>query len=114
MGRLRDYPDRIEILPRVLAAADATGEEVESWPDPNPVQGHWARIESASGSDGADAPRGSGAGLQLRFRHTVTIAAVDRLRVKDSQEEYGVTGVWRERAEDGGWQTVVSLAAPDY
>lgn len=111
---LKLYRDLIEVLPRTLAAADAGGEEVASWPDPTPAQRHWARIESAGGSDSAAAPAGSGAGLQIRFRHLVTVAAVDRVRVRETGDVYGVTGVWRERDESGGWQTLCTLAAPDY
>jgi hypothetical protein len=111
---LKLYPDLIEILPRALAAAALDGEEVASWPDPTPPQRHWARIESASGSNGGAAPASSGGGLALRFRHRVTVAAFDRVRVKETGDVYGVTGLWTERAEDGGWQTVCTLAFPDF
>jgi hypothetical protein len=45
----------------------------------------------------------------LRFRAVVSLAAVDRVRL-DTGDVYAVVGVWRERAEHGGWQTVCSLS----
>ncbi|HEY1191938.1 MAG TPA: hypothetical protein VGE74_30185 [Gemmata sp.] len=105
------YPDRIAILPRVLAAPDAPGEEVPSWPDPDPAQEHWARIEAPSGSETGDPPAGSSQSMVLRFRHVVTVAAVDHVRLKDTGDEFAVLGVWRERVTDGGrgFQTVALI-----
>lgn len=109
------YPDRIAVLPRVLAAADATGEEVESWPDPTPAQEHWARIDSFTGTADGELPRGADERLRLLFRHLVTLAAEDRVRLKDTGDVYSVVGVWRERHPSGrGWQTVCSLVNPTY
>jgi hypothetical protein len=110
--RIGEYRDRIAILPRVLAGADAPGEEVDSWPDPRPAREHWARIEAPGGDESNENPRGSGNSATLRFRTLVVLAAVDRVRIKETGDVYSVTGVWRERAENNGWQTVCSLSAP--
>ncbi len=111
MAKLGDYRDMIQVFPRVLAAADAAGEEVESWPTPNPVQEHWAKIEGPAGSEASDTPKQSNLFATIRFRHLVTIAPVDRVATKDTGDVYAVVGVWRERSECGGWQTVCSLAS---
>lgn len=104
------YPDRIAILPRVLASPDAPGEEVASWPDPDPVQEHWARIESPTGTETGDPPAGSSQTMILRFRHVVTVATVDHVRLKDISTEYAVLGAWRERCTDApGFQTVALI-----
>lgn len=105
------YPERVVILTRTLAAADATGEEVQSFPDPDPGTGeHWARIETASGGETLDAPRYSYTSRTLRFRHEVPLTAVDMVRLKDTGAECIVSGVWRERKKDGwGWQTVCTI-----
>lgn len=114
MAAPKQYRDRVAILPRVLASADATGEQVESWPDPNPAQEHWAEIETPNGSEASDTPKQSNNALRLRFRHLVTLAAVDRVRLKESDDVWCVVGLWRERSECGGWQTVALLASPLY
>ncbi|AMV23420.1 Phage head-tail joining protein [Gemmata sp. SH-PL17] len=112
MPRIGEYRDKIAILSRVLAAPDEDGEPVESWPDPRPAQEHWARIEAPSGDESNQTPRGSDNSAVLRFRHLVKLAAVDRVRIKETGDVYAVVGIWRERAESGGWQTVCALAAP--
>lgn len=112
MPRIGEYKDRAEIYPRTLAAADAHGQEVESWAAADPAQKHWARIEAPAGSESAAAPVASGDGLTLRFRTLVTLAAVDHVYIAEAEAEYAVTGVWKERAECGGWQTVCSLSGP--
>lgn len=105
-----EYRERVVILTRVLAAADATGEEVESWPDPAEGEGeHWAKIEAPGSGETLDANRQSYTTMVLRFRHLVTLEAVDRVRLKATGAEYGVTGIHRERTAAGGWQTVCSL-----
>jgi hypothetical protein len=107
------YPDRVVILTRALAAAStgSLGERVESWPDPAAGTGeHWCRIESPGGGEQPTAVRQSTAALRLRFRHVVALAAVDRVRVKETEDVYAVVGVWRERAEHGGWVTVCDLS----
>lgn len=113
MARLKlgDYRDMIQVFPRVLAAADAAGEEVESWPTPAPVQEHWAQIESPSGAEESDTPKQSKLFATIRFRHLVTVAAVDRLATKETGSVYAIVGVWRERSECGGWQTVCAVAS---
>lgn len=111
MPKLGEYRDMVAILPRVLAAVDATGEEVESWPTPSPVQENWARIESPGGTEASDTPKQSNSAMRLRFRHLVTLAAVDRVTLKETADTWAVVGVWRERSECGGWQTVCSLAS---
>lgn len=112
MPTIGEYRDYVLILPRVLADADATGEEVGSWPDPDPAEGHWARIEAPGGSEGAAPPVQSGDSATLRFRHEAPVAAVDHVRLDDGGAEYAVTGVWRERSGCGGWQTVCSISGP--
>ena len=103
------YAELVLVLTRTLAAADGTGEEVESWPDPPSRTGrHWAKIEGPSGAETADATRASYDTLTVRFRHAVTIEAVDHFRLTENSAEYAVTGVSRERAPWGGWQTVVT------
>lgn len=111
----RVYQERVAVLPRVLAAADAPGEEVESWPDPVPAQEHWAVIENPTGFEASDTPKQSNNAMQLRFRHQIPLAATDRVRLKDSGDVWCVVGVWRERCTDApGWQTVCTLASPLY
>lgn len=108
------YRDWAVILPRVLAAADGTGEEVESWPDPpaDPTS-HAAQIEGPGGGEQVGPPRQSFDGLRLRFRCVVDLAAVDRVKLQETDDVYAVVGVWRDRAKEGrGWQTVADLAGP--
>lgn len=103
------YTDKVTILTRSLAAAATNGEEVESWPDPAAGTGqHYAKIEGPAAGETADATRAAFATLTVRFRHEVTITAVDHFRLNDGLAEYAVTGVRRERAPWGGWQTVVT------
>lgn len=110
MPRIGEYRDRVVILTRSLAAADDTGEEVESWAEPDPGTGeHWARLEAPAGGETMDANRQSYRTMTLRFRHVVPLEAVDRVRLKETGDEFGVTGVHKERSESGGWQTVCSL-----
>lgn len=94
------YREAIVILTRSTAAADGTGEEVESWPEPaagTPVS--WAAIEGVGGSETSDPTRHAAGSITLRFRDGATIAAVDRFRVKATSETYRVTGVWKQRDE---------------
>lgn len=114
MARRRggDYRTRVVILARALATADTTGEEVESWPDPDPGTGEaWAKIDATAGAETTDQPRYAYRTLTLRFREVVTLAAIDKVRFKDTGDEYTVTGVWTERrAEGNGSQTVCTLS----
>ena len=104
------YKDRVVILTRTLASADGSGEEVESWPDPAPGTGtHFANIEQPASGETADANRQSFNTFRIRFRHAVALEAVDRVRIKDTGNEYAITGVTRERAPWGGWQTVATV-----
>jgi head-tail adaptor len=105
------YRDRVRILTRSLAAADGMGEEVESWPDPGAGNNeHWCRREQPAGGEAPQVPRQLTANLTIRFRKVVTIAAVDRVIVLPEGDVYAVVGTWRERAEDGGWQTLAALS----
>lgn len=112
MPKVGDYRTFVSRYPRTLAAADATGEEVESWAAANPVEQHWAMIEAPAAGETANAPRASFQTMRLRFRHEITLEAVDHVKIEDTSDEFAVTGVWRERSECGGWQTVCSLAGP--
>lgn len=112
MPKIGEYSASVSRLPRTLAGADATGEEVESWTAASPAQTHWAKIEGPNGSESTGAPRGSGDGMRLRFRHLITLNAVDHVHLNDIGAEYAVTGVWSERSECGGFQTVCSIAGP--
>ena len=110
------YRDWAVILPRSLAAADATGERVESWPDP-PADAtpHAGRIEAPGGSESGPAapPRQSGKGLRLRLLCYAVLAATDHVRLVATGEVYAVGGSWAERRADGrGWQTVCDLSGP--
>jgi head-tail adaptor len=110
MPLIGEYRDRVWILPRQLATADGTGEEVESWPEPGDGSGkHWARIESPVGGETLDATRQSYQTKALRFRHEVALEAVDRIQIVETGVDYAVTGIHRERSECGGWQTVCTL-----
>lgn len=107
MGSFRD---KVIILTRVLATADGTGEQVESWPDPAAgTNEHWASIESPGSGELLNPVRESFATYTVRFRHQVTLTAVDKVRVKEWDEDFQVSGVRRERGEDGRWQTVCTL-----
>lgn len=105
------YTERIVVLARTLAAADGVGEEVESWPDPDAgTNEHWAAIEASGGGESTDAPRQSYRTRTLRFRHEITLAAVDKVRFKATDEDWIVTGVWSEPKVDGwGFQTVCTV-----
>jgi head-tail adaptor len=107
-----EYRERVVILTRETASADATGEEVESWPTPQPLgtDEHWARFEGVGGGETTDAPRQSYGTLTLRFRNAVTVTAVDRIRSKEDGRVFAIGSVHRERAPWGGWQTVCVLA----
>jgi hypothetical protein len=111
MPRIGEYKDHVERYVRTLAAADAQGEEVESWAAASPVEKHWARIESTSGGEGGK-PVASFDGLRLRFRTLVTLLPIDHVYLTELAAEYAVAGVWKERAECGGWQTVCNLSGP--
>lgn len=108
--RVGDYRDWVLILPVSRAVADATGEEVESWPTPDPATPHAAMIEGPGGSETANNIRGSGQTFNLRFRHEVELYAVDRVQLSETDEVFEVTGVWREWNK--GWQTVCSVSGP--
>lgn len=105
------YVERVIILTRSLAAADGVGEEVESWPDPTAgTNEHWAAIDGITGSESVDTLRQSARTITLRFRTEVTLEAVDMIRMKATEEDFTVTGVWRERRKDGpGFQTVCTM-----
>ena len=104
------YTERVVILRRTLAAADGTGEQIESWAEPEAGSGvHFAKVEASASSESLDANRQSATTRTLRFRHAVTLDAVDRVRLKASGEEYAVTGVHSEAAPWGGTQTVCTL-----
>lgn len=111
MPALGEYRDRVRILTRSLAAADGFGERVESWPEvTDGTADRWAIIEAPTGGEAPATPRQGTADMQVRFRAVAAIEAVDRLKILATGDVYAVVGVWRERAEDGGWQTVVSLS----
>ncbi len=112
MPKIGEYTASVSRYPRALAAADATGEEVETWAAASPVQKHWAMIEAAGGSESTAVPRASGDAMRLRFRHLITLAAIDHVVIEETGDEYAVTGIWRERSECGGWQTVCSISGP--
>lgn len=114
MPGVGEYRDWVTVLPRSLAAVDGLGEEVESWPDP-PAAGntHAAKLEAPGGSEAVAAPdRQSAVALRVRFRHQVTLAAVDHVKLVETGEEFAVAGVWRERAGATGWQTVCNIVGP--
>lgn len=110
------FIERIQVLPRVLVTADATGEEVETWPDPDPPQEHWARMDTVSGAAGdGELPRGGKDTLRLKFRHEIPLTPADRVRFKDRGTVYAIVGVWKERAPNGrGLRTVCSCCTPTY
>ncbi|HYH63684.1 MAG TPA: head-tail adaptor protein [Urbifossiella sp.] len=109
MPGLGSYREWVTILPVQLAAPDATGEEVESWPDPPAdTTRHAARFDAAAGGETAAAPRQTFRTHTLRFRCEVPLTAADRVEIDGTT--YGVTGAWRERAAEGrGFQTVATL-----
>lgn len=112
MTSIGEYRDWAVILPVVRAAADGTGEEVETWPDPpaDPTE-HAARLESPTGGEKTAPLRYSYPGGLLRFRCHVTVNAADQIRLVESGVTYSVVGVWLERSRDSrGWQTVCSLS----
>lgn len=104
-----EYREWVTLLPRQLAAPDATGEEVESWPDPPAdTTRHAAKFEAAAGGETAQAQRQTFRTLTLRFRHEVPLTAADKVVIDGTT--YAVTGAWRERAREGrGFQTVATL-----
>ncbi|MES2208587.1 MAG: phage head closure protein [Chloroflexota bacterium] len=108
-GGIGSYREWVTILPRTEAAADATGQRVESWPDPPAdTTQHAARFEAVTGGETATAQRQTYTTRAIRFRHAVTLAAVDRVKIDG--ETYTVTGVWSERSEIGrGLQTLATL-----
>lgn len=109
-GEFRDW---VVVLPRSTSSATPIGEIQENWPDP-PASGntHAARLENWGQAETVtDPPRGVLTTVTCRFRHLVTIAGVDRVRVVETGDAYNVTAVWKER--DGtAWVTVCSLAGP--
>lgn len=110
MPGVGEYRDRVTVLTRSLAAADSFGEQAESWPDPAAGTGkYWCRFEAPAGGEDPNVPRQSTNAGILRFRGVATIEAVDRVRIEATGEVYAVSGVWTERAEHGGRQTVCSL-----
>lgn len=112
MPSIGEYRDLVSRYPRTLAAPDATGEEPESWAPASPAEQHWARIESPTGDESSEPPRQAWRGMRLRFRHAVALEATDHVYLEEIGEEYAVKGVWRERAESGGWQTVCAIGGP--
>lgn len=110
MPGVGEYRDRVTVLTRSLAPADSFGQEVESWPVPTGGAGrYWAKIEAPAGGEDPNTPRRATAAATLRFRGAAVIEAVDRVRIEATGEVYAVAGVWHERAEHGGRQTVCSL-----
>ncbi len=106
-----EFRDCVVILSRELEVADATGEEVESWPTPLPLGTavHWAKIDTAGGGETTDATRGSFDTLTIRFRHLVDLASVDKIRLKATGQVFSVGPVWRERAEGNRFRTVCQV-----
>lgn len=107
-----EYRNKVAILPRVLTPdPSGNGEQLESWPDPTPAQEYWAVIETPSGDEDTEPPRRSHQSFRLRFRTLAAVAPIDRVRLKEFNEVYSVLGVWRERSEQGGWQTVCDVSS---
>lgn len=105
------YRDRVRLLVRTLAAPNSHGERVEGWPDPGSGNSeYWCRLESPAGSEDPQTIRQSTADYIVKFRNEVAIEAVDRVKVLPAGDVYAVVGVWSERAEHGGRQTVVALS----
>lgn len=105
------YRDRVRLLARTLAAPNGQGERIESWPDPGVgVSEYWCRLESPNGGEEPAPLRQSTADCLCRFRNEVSIEAVDRVAVLPGGAVYAVVGVWTERAEHGGRQTVIALS----
>jgi hypothetical protein len=110
---LATYRDRVRVFARTLAAAGASGEQVESWPDPgNGVSEYWGRVERPDGSEQLEPPSQSWVVQQFRFRGRATVASTDRLYLKATGLTYSIIGVWEDRAENGQWQTVCHLIGP--
>jgi head-tail adaptor len=88
------YTERVRLLKRTLAAADATGQQVESWPETSGDRWLWCRVEMLNGME-----RVAAAGVQSNMAVRVSIPgrvmgieAVDRLKHLDAV--YVIGGVF--------------------
>jgi head-tail adaptor len=104
------FVDRVTILTRTLAAADASGEEVESWPDPPPGTGrHAAELTQADSPDTRDnGLRQTGGAATIRIQGRPAVASVDRVRDEGSGTVYGIDSV---RFDRPAWETVLQCTA---
>jgi hypothetical protein len=99
------FRHRIVILSRVLAPKNATGDEVESWPDPPAGQNeYWAaRDTQTAGETIADGLRQTTGAMKLRLKSPGTqglpIYETDRRRMKVTGVVYAIAGVSREPGE---------------
>lgn len=90
------YDLRVTILPAVLAAKGANGEEVPSWPGPGSDY-FAARLALSAGETIAQGVREGTGTMKLTIRgRAIPVSASDHLRKKATGEEYAITGVWRE------------------
>jgi len=97
------YRDVASVLPRVLAAQGANGEQAESWPDP-PAGGERlypaARDALTGGELIVQGLRQSTGALKLRIKgRAIPVAASDRVKLVATGELFNVTGVAREHAD---------------
>ena len=105
MPALGQYRYRIVILSRVLAAKNASGEEVESWPDPpSGLNEYWAaRDTQTAGETITQGLRQTTGSMKLRIKSPGTqglpIYETDRLRLKTTGVVYAIAGVTREPGE---------------
>lgn len=91
------YDLRVTVLPRVLAAQGANGEEIEAWPGPG-ADYFAARDTLSAGETISQGVRQASGAMKLRLRgRMISVAVVDRLKVTATGEVFAVTGVWRDR-----------------
>ena len=112
MATLGEYDVRLVFLPRSVAAADAYGEEVESWPDPPSVTVEWWAAE-AVGDAGEALVRAvqqttGTKSFRLPGDATGSLTTYDRVRDKAAGVTYAVDAI---RFDRRAWETALTCSA---
>lgn len=112
MPSVGEYDTRLVFLPRSVAAADAFGEEVESWPDPPSVTVEWwaAEVDPSAGEALIRAVQQTTGATTFRLPGDATgaLTTYDRVRAKVSAVVYSIDGIRFDRKT---WETVLTCTA---
>ena len=89
-----EYNDRILVLKRVLAAADSTGEQVQTWPTASTNKKYWCKARRLNGTERIAAGQ-MNTSLAVEFRihgRAPDIEVTDRITFQN--QEFSISGVY--------------------